>query len=158
MEINNENYNKIFDSSFNSKNIQDQPDAILNTNEFVEDFLIKFNNEGHKKKDRLLRELKNSDYLIYDVEEKQFYKKIPNNLEDSSNSSNNIAGNFNTGLAGFWNVTKFNNLNVMKTVDNSNFNFNKNNQKNIFLSKGEESPKIKVKVKKVPIKIFDDHI
>ena len=56
------------------------------SNEFVEDCVMRFNN-SQKKKEGKLSKLKDSDILIYDVEMKQFFKKI-NNVEESKITKN----------------------------------------------------------------------
>lgn len=92
MDINSENYSKFFDPSFNpieeNKLFIDQKlEGSVISNEFVEDFLQRINNTSSKRKEHKLRELKNADYLIYDVNEKQFYKKLKINADDPVKAS-----------------------------------------------------------------------
>lgn len=95
MDINSENYSKFFDPSFNAIEenklfIDKKLDGNVISNEFVEDFLQRISNTSSKRKEHKLRELKNADYLIYDVNEKQFYKKLKINADDPVNGSKKI--------------------------------------------------------------------
>ena len=119
VDINIENYSKIFDVTKFDDLHGDLPNC---NNELVDEFLQKFSNSSPKKKEHKLKELKNEDYLIYDVDEKQFYKKLRRDKEETFEIKNETR-----------------NLNSSKLTS-------------------DESPKIKVKVKKLPINIFDDHI
>jgi hypothetical protein len=92
MDINSDNYNKFFDPNFttideNKLFIDPKNENSVISNEFVDDFLQRINNTSSKKKEHKLRELKNADYLIYDVNEKQFYKKLKINADDLVNAS-----------------------------------------------------------------------
>jgi hypothetical protein len=133
MKIDLENYNNIFDTDFVKleNNFYKDPTYDSVSNEFVEDILQKANNRSHKNKENKMRELSNVDYLIFNVDEKQFYKKITN--ESNGNNMNNY--------------NQISNPKLLQQTDNSG------NEK-----QREASPKIHVKVKKLPIKIFDDHI
>jgi hypothetical protein len=79
MEINQDNVKNIFDAEFNSEEdyqiIKEHCDNQKISNEYVEDCLMMFNN-SKKKKEGKLSKLKESDILVFDVAEKQFYKKI----------------------------------------------------------------------------------
>lgn len=107
MEINSENYNKIFDTN-NLDEKQLFEEYYNNTSkEFTDDILTRFNNNNNRKKNEKKRnELNDNDYLIYVVEESQFYKRL------SATSEKNLS----------------------------------------------DTPKRKIKVKQLPLKIFDDHI
>lgn len=108
MEVNQDNYYKIFDFCLNDDREIYQSYYNNNSNEFVNDYVNRFNNSSPKKSEQKLRLM--DDYLIFDVDESQFYKKMSANPEKS------------------------------------------------FQVKGEDSTKVRVKVKKLPIKFLDDHI
>lgn len=110
MEINQENYYKIFDPIVEEDRALIEHYCKNDSNEFVLDYQAKLNNNNPKKGDSKLKELNDVDYLVYVVDEKQFYKKM--------------------------------------TGTEKTFNSNR-----LY-----DSPKIKVKVKKVPIKFYDNHI
>ena len=76
MDISKENYGKIFDDNFgDSKQIFE--DYCKNSStEFKEEMILRFNNASPKKNEKKLTEMKDVDYLVYVVDEKQFYKKF----------------------------------------------------------------------------------
>jgi len=97
MEINQENAKNIFDPEFNSEEdnqiIKEHCDYQKISNEYVEDCLMRFNN-SKKKKEGKLSKLRESDILVFDVAEKQFYKKIKTSedVKVSKVSKENISG------------------------------------------------------------------
>lgn len=110
MEISQENYNKIFDPLMEEDKKLIEHYCNNDSNDFLLDYQSRLNNTSPKKHDMKLRELNDLDYLVYVVDEKQFYKKM--------------------------------------IVTEKSFN----------TVKQDDSPKVRVKVKKLPIKIFDDHL
>jgi hypothetical protein len=107
MEINQENYNKIFDINLNDNMNLFEEYFNNSSNEFKDDFLQRFNNTIPKKKEQKKKELNDMEYLIFDTKENQFYKKLKVSSEK--------------------------------------------------YTRDEDSPKVRVKVKKIPMKILDDH-
>ena len=76
--IDKSSFHKIFEYEINeNKNIFESY-CNKDSNEFVEDYMIKFNITTAKKKNLKFKESKDKDYLIYDVNENQFYKKVTN--------------------------------------------------------------------------------
>jgi hypothetical protein len=126
MEINRENIRNIFDPPFKSEDdkqiINEYCDSNKISNEYVEDCVMRFNN-SQKKKEGKLSKLKGTDILIYDVEMKQFFKKI-NNEEAKMNK-----------------VFKDNTNNAINSLNNN-----------------EEESLVKVKVKRFPVNIYEDHV
>jgi hypothetical protein len=135
IDINHKNYYQIFDNIFDDgTSLEDQEkNSHFSKNEFVEDFLFRFNNSANKKNDNKFKDIIDDDHLIYMVNEKHFYRKLKNT-------------NINTT-----DVPNYNNSFVNTTVQNSKSNV-------ISSAIRDDSPKARVKVKYLPIKIIENHI
>lgn len=140
LDITKDNYFKMFNQDL----IEDDPALIKdyyenNCSEFKDDLQTMLSNNNPKKVHKKQKNNKDKDYLIYDVNKNVFYKKIQN--LNTNNLNNTIEPNTN--------------------LDN-NHNKSMNNQSKINTNLGSDkffdSPKMIVKIHKLPINLIDDYI
>jgi len=133
IDINKDNYFKVF-----NQDLIDDPVLIKdyyenNCCEFKDDIQTMLSNNNPKKVHKKQKNNKNNDFLIFDVNKNVFYKKIQN---------------FNN-----------NNTSICLMNDINNNSDNKNNKgSNMKIRNFLDSPKMIVKVLKLPINFIDDYI
>ena len=110
MEINKENFYKIFNQDLTEDLALAKAYYENNSSEFKEDLQVMLLNNNPKKVQKKQKNNKDKDYLIFDVSKNVFYKKIQvakNNssqimFNESSNNINNVsnfAENFNNQMS-----------------------------------------------------------
>jgi len=134
LEINKENFFKLF-----NQDINDEPALIKdyyenNSSEFKDDLKTMLSNTNPKKMQKKHKNNKDKDYLVYDVNKNIFYKKF-----------NNFDNNMNPIL------TENENHNINNI---GQFNKSKINAKNI----SNDSPKMMVKVNRLPLNFIENYI
>jgi hypothetical protein len=143
MEINKENFSKIFNQDLTEDLTLAKAYYDNNSSEFKEDLQVMLLNNNPKKVQKKQKNNKDKDYLIFDVSKNVFYKKIQvmnNNssqimINESSNNINNVSnfgGNFNNQMS----------KSSSNTVSGLFF----------------DSPKMVVKVNKIPLNLIEDYI
>jgi hypothetical protein len=129
MEMNKENYNKIFDNDFLNENYNINQDNFfdknIESNEFKEDIKNMLSNSNARRIQIKQKKNNDKDYLIYDVEKNLFYRKM--------------------------NIINLKDVNNMNKIGD----YNKHNN---FDSNLIDSPKTIVRIQKLPIKIKEDYI
>lgn len=133
MEMNKENYNKIFDNDFLQENYDLNQENYLkkDTDEFKEDIKNMLSNSNARRIQIKQRKNYDKDYLIYDVEKNLFYRKM--NIIDIKEKK----GSFS----------------LDKIKRSRSLGFIENDSNNLI-----DSPKTIVRIQRLPIKIKEDYI
>jgi hypothetical protein len=133
MEMNKENYNKIFDIDFLNENYNFNQenffDKNIESNEFKDDIKNMLSNSNARRIQIKQKKNNDKDYLIFDVEKNLFYRKM--------------------------NIINIKDVNMINKNGND---YNNNNYRNNFDKNLLDSPKTIVRIQKLPIKIKEDYI
>jgi len=143
MEINKENFYKIFNQDLTEDLALAKAYYENNSSEFKEDLQVMLLNNNPKKVQKKQKNNKDKDYLIFDVSKNVFYKKI----QVAKNNSSQIM--FNESSNNINNVSNFaENFNNQMSLSSSN------TVSGLFF----DSPKMVVKVNKIPLNLIEDYI
>lgn len=148
MEINKENFLKLFNQDFTEEPALAKAYYENNCSEFKDDLKIMLSNTNPKKVQKKQKNNKDKDYLIFDVSKNVFYKKIQ--VMNNNASQTMINDSYNNNLNSIHNVS-------VTGSGNFNNNFSKtstNSVGNLFF----DSPKMVVKVNRIPLNLIEDYI
>jgi hypothetical protein len=153
MEINKENFFKIFNQDLTEDPALAKAYYENNCSEFKDDLQVMLSNTNPKKVQKKQKNNKDKDYLIFDVNKNVFYKKIQvMNSNIASKSVHNESFNHLNFVNG-----KNNDINGIAAAGTFNHQFSKtsnNSVGNLFF----DSPKMVVKVNRIPLNLIEDYI
>lgn len=154
MEINKENFFKIFNQDLTEDPALAKAYYENNCSEFKDDLQVMLSNTNPKKVQKKQKNNKDKDYLIFDVSKNVFYKKIQvMNSNAASQSMINESFNHLNFVNG--KSSDISGIVVAAGTFNNQFSKTSNNSVgNLFF----DSPKIVVKVNRIPLNLIDDYI